>query len=260
MLIGIDTRKDGTIYSRSDTMILISVNQETRKIILTSFMRDTYVYFKSANTYNRLNAAGVIGGPSYVCSMIGNVFGVKVSDYAMVNFFSFIDVVDAMGGIDIEVREEEISHLNDNLVHQNWVRGFPDEMDFIEHGTGDQVLHLNGNQALAYARIRHLGGDTERTERQRKVIMLLIDKVRDMKLAEVYDLLDLILPMVTTNLSEVECMSFLLNLYDYLDYEFVSIRMPLDGTWKYAQIDGKSVVEIVNLDRCRRYLRSVIYS
>ena len=260
MLIGIDTRSDGTIYSRSDTMILLSVNHESRKIILTSFMRDSYVYYKSTNSYNRLNAAGVIGGPSYVCDMIGNVFGVKVSDYALVNFFSFIDVVDAMGGIDIEVREEEISHLNDNLVHQNYVRGYPDEMDFVEHGTGDQVMHLNGNQALAYARIRHLGGDRERTERQRKVIMLLIDKVRDMKLAEVYELLDVILPMVHTNLSELECMSMLLNLTEYLDYEIVSIRMPMDGTWKNSMIDGRSVVEIENLDRCRRYLRSVIYS
>lgn len=257
MLIGTDTRDINNLYSRSDTMILLSVNKETKEIILTSFMRDSYVYISGADTYNRLNAANAIGGPTLLCRTMGSVFGIDVDKYVSVNFFSFIDIVDAMGGVDIEVTEEEIGHLNDNLVHQNWVRGYEDEMDFVEHGTAG-MMHLNGNQALAYARIRYLGGDTGRTARQRQVISLLIDKVRDMTIPEIYDLFEVVLPLIRTNLTEGECLSVLLDAGEYLDYTVKSLRIPYDGAYKYASIKGMSVLEI-DIDKCRRYLRNQIY-
>lgn len=257
LLIGTDTRDIDNLYSRSDAMILLSVNKETKEIILTSFMRDSYVYIPRANTYNRLNAANAIGGPTLLCRTISENFGVRVDKYATVNFFSFIDIVDALGGLDIKVTEEEIGHLNDNLVHQNYVRGYDDEMDFIEHGTAG-LMHLNGNQALAYARIRYVGGDSGRTARQRLVISLIIEKVMDMSITELYDLMDMIMPLVRTNVTELECFSVILNSAEYLDYTIKSIRIPYDGAYKSKMIKGMSVLEL-DLSKCRNYLRRQIY-
>lgn len=239
LLIGTDSRTN-EVKSRSDTMMLVSVNKKTEEITLTSFARDIYTYIPALGYSNRLNVPCAVGGPTMLLDTMKQVFGIEIDGYIMVNFFSFIDVVDALGGVDVELREAEIEYLNKNLNTQNELLGKSQLTDHLGYGTSGMV-HLNGNQALAYARIRQLDGDTMRTARQRSVITALINKAKGLSLQELNDLAKLVLPMVTTNLTQTECMSMLVNALEYFSYDIQTLSIPQASTSYLTMIDGMSV-------------------
>lgn len=240
LLIGTDSRTN-EVKSRSDTMMLVSVNKKTEEITLTSFARDIYTYIPALGYSNRLNVPCAVGGPTMLLDTMKQVFGIEIDGYIMVNFFSFIDVVDALGGVDVELREDEIESLNSNLKVQNKLLNQSDLTDHLKPGTSGAV-HLNGNQTLAYARIRQqLGGDTVRTARQRSVITALINKAKGLSLAQLNDLAKLILPMVTTNLTQTECMSMLVNALEYFSYDIQTLSIPQASSSYLTMIDGMSV-------------------
>lgn len=239
LLIGTDSRTN-EVKSRSDTMMLVSVNKKTEEITLTSFARDIYTYIPALGYSNRLNVPCAVGGPTMLLDTMKQVFGIEIDGYIMVNFFSFIDVVDALGGVDVELREAEIEYLNKNLNTQNELLGKSQLTDHLGYGTSGMV-HLNGNQALAYARIRQLDGDTVRTARQRSVITALINKAKGLSLQELNDLAKLVLPMVTTNLTQTECMSMLVNALEYFSYDIQTLSIPQASSSYLTMIDGMSV-------------------
>lgn len=239
LLIGTDSRTN-EVKSRSDTMMLVSVNKKTEEITLTSFARDIYTYIPALGYSNRLNVPCAVGGPTMLLDTMKQVFGIEIDGYIMVNFFSFIDVVDALGGVDVELREAEIEYLNKNLNTQNELLGKSQLTDHLVYGTSGMV-HLNGNQALAYARIRQLDGDTVRTARQRSVITALINKAKGLSLQELNDLAKLVLPMVTTNLTQTECMSMLVNALEYFSYDIQTLSIPQASSSYLTMIDGMSV-------------------
>lgn len=239
LLIGTDSRTN-EVKSRSDTMMLVSVNKKTEEITLTSFARDIYTYIPALGYSNRLNVPCAVGGPTMLLDTMKQVFGIEIDGYIMVNFFSFIDVVDALGGVDVELREDEIEYLNKNLNTQNELLGNSQLTDHLGYGTSGMV-HLNGNQALAYARIRQLDGDTMRTARQRSVITALINKAKGLSLQELNDLAKLVLPMVTTNLTQTECMSMLVNALEYFSYDIQTLSIPQASSSYLTMIDGMSV-------------------
>lgn len=239
LLIGTDSRTN-EVKSRSDTMMLVSVNKKTEEITLTSFARDIYTYIPALGYSNRLNVPCAVGGPTMLLDTMKQVFGIEIDGYIMVNFFSFIDVVDALGGVDVELREAEIEYLNKNLNTQNELLGKSQLTDHLGYGTSGMV-HLNGNQALAYARIRQLDGDTMRTARQRSVITALINKAKGLSLQELNDLAKLVLPMVTTNLTQTECMSMLVNALEYFSYDIQTLSIPQASSSYLTMIDGMSV-------------------
>ena len=118
--------------------------------------------------------------------------------------------------------------------------------------------HLNGVQTLAYSRIRYIGTDFGRTERQRVVIGEIIKKTKTLSVSELNDLADIVLPMISTNLSKGEVMSLLLSAKEYLNYKVVNGRMPIDGSYRYMTIRGASVLG-VNFDKNKKYWYNLVY-
>lgn len=254
LLIGCDTRKKGGV-GRSDTMILVSLNDKTKKINMTSFMRDIYVSIPGKGN-NRLNAAYAFGGGSLLLDTIENNFAVDVDKYVAVDFYAFVDIVDSIGGIDIYISEAEIPVLNQYIQNINKLNGI-DVNTYLVTTAGNQ--HLNGTQALAYARIRYVGnGDFERTQRQRTVITKVFEKVKTLNLLELNDLLNIFLPMIKTNLTEGEILSLMMNALSYLQYDLESYRIPVDGSYENMRINGMAVLGI-DLKKNQEALQEFIY-
>ncbi len=188
-LFGGDGRTDDEV-SRSDAIMILSIDKTHKKIKLASIMRDTYV-----EVYNhgmtKINHAYAYGGPELAIRTINENFDLDIRDYAFVNFDSFEKLVNTVGGVDIELNVAEVNEINKNV-----------------NGSsigGPGVHHLNGEQALAYSRIRKIGhGDYERTERQRRVISELFEKGKTVKMSQYPKLVDSLFPYVETSLSKME--------------------------------------------------------
>ena len=241
MLLGIDSRNDD--YSgRTDAMILFSINPDTKKAVMTSFLRDMYVNIPGYGG-NRLNTAYALGGTNLLSKTISNNFGIEIDDFVLVNFALVMDVVDAFHGVEIGIETEEIEYLNGYLKEHNRLLNNPEKTDYL---TTDDVgtRLLNGSQALAYARIRYVGTDFGRTSRQREIISVLLNKMKDMNIKEINNLLEQFLPRVRTNLSQKDLATLLFMSLGIKDYTIESMAIPVDNTWKYSQIRGMSVIEV----------------
>ena len=169
-----------------------------------------------------------------------------VDKYVAVDFYSFVDIVDSVGGVDIDVSDAEIPVLNNYVKELNRLNGREESTWFLTEGG---MQHLNGTQALGYARIRYVGnGDFERTERQRLVVSKVFEKVKTMNLLEINNLLNTLLPEVKTNMKEEEIMSLLWKAPTYLTYDLDSMRIPVDGSYQSMRVRGMAVLG-VNLQK-----------
>lgn len=241
LLIGVDSRKD-TYTGRSDSQILISVNQKQKKLVFTSILRDSYVSIPGHGN-NRINAAYATGGASLLTQTIQNNFGIPVNRVAVVNFKVVADFIDALGGVDVNVSQEEIGQINRNLGEQNRIFGNSVGTDTLSLvSAGD--IHLNGNQALAYARIRYIGTDFERTKRQRTVLEDALDKVEDLSLSQQNSLLKQFLPRVHTDLTASEVVDLGALVLRLKSYEVSSFSIPVDGTWRDMRVAGMDVLDV----------------
>lgn len=241
LLIGSDTRIPGGL-GRSDVMMLISINKKTKKIVMTSLMRDIYLSI-SGHGYNRLNAAYAFGGANLLMKTVENNFKIRVDNYVCVDFYSFIDVIDAIGGVTIDVNANELSSINANVREINAKEGHPSN-DGLLLKSGQNIL-LSGKQALGYARIRHVGNsDFERTERQRDIMEQIIIKLRRQSVTKLCGIVGNLLPMVTTNLKKSQLFSLMLSAPGYAKYDVLQCRVPADGSYKGASIDNMSVLSI----------------
>lgn len=255
LLIGTDNR-ESVAGSRSDCMILCSLNKETKKITLTSFLRDCYVEIPKYGN-NRLNAAYSYGGTQLLIDTIEQNFKIHIDRYAQVDFFSFIDIIDEIGGIDIELSKDEIDVLNLYLGEINVLTGRAEGTDYINGKAG--TYHLDGSQALAYARNRKTGNsDFSRTERQRTVLIAVKDAVKNCNLIELNSLLKKLLPNITTDLTEGECLSLILNATSYLSNDIESNRVPYDGTYGNLTVNKMMVID-VDFKENIEYLQRDIY-
>lgn len=243
LLIGIDSRSDSNA-GRSDTMIIMSINRNTKQIILTSLMRDSYVAIPGRGN-NRLNAAHAYGGANLLMQTIEANFGIHIDYFARVNFFSFMDIVDAVGGIDINLTAAELPHVNSASTAQNKI-------------TNAGMNHLNGPQALAYARIRYVGSDYARTQRQRTVLQTVAGKLRGMGLGELNSFLNVALPKIATNMPQGVLNDLVWSMPSTLKYSISEFRVPWDGTGSSVRINGKSVLA-VDITANRNLLNQIIY-
>lgn len=196
-LFGVDSR-DGQLLAgtRSDTMIIASINEKTKEVKLVSVYRDSFLNI-GEDTYNKANAAYAFGGPTQAVDMLNRNLDLDISDYVTVGFSGLIDTVDAIGGIDINIEEEEIQYLNSYQICMAEELGL--EYTPIEN-SGLQTL--NGIQTTAYCRIRYTAGsDFKRTQRQRNVIIQILEKSKTMSIMELNKAVDAVLPKVSTSLS-----------------------------------------------------------
>lgn len=244
LLIGQDA-KAGQPRQRSDTMILITLNKTKKTITMTSFLRDLYV--KIPGYYDtKLNAAFAAGGAELLNKTLEVNFGVQVDGNVEVNFSSFADLIDLLGGVDIELRNDEAKYIN------KWVPDSPQ----LSGG----MMHLDGEQALYYARIRALDPDQDfsRTNRQRKLINTLIEKFKNSNLTTLLGLLDDVLPMITTDMTNSEMIGYVKNFFPMLaDCEVISQRVPADGKYYLAMINKLSCV-VADMDAAREMLKQTM--
>lgn len=240
LLIGSDTRKSGG-RGRSDSMILISINKKTKTITATSILRDIYLQIPGKKN-NRINAAYSLGGADLLMDTIEQNFKLEVNRYASVDFFAFIDIVDAIGGVTLDVSEKEIPVINNYVSEINRLNGEEESLDNLtEPGT----LLLNGKQALGYARNRYIGNnDFERTARQRRVLEQVFLKTKDLGLLELSSLMNKLLPQVTTNLTQGEIFSMILSLPSYAKYDLQQWSIPVNGSYSNLRIEGMAVLGI----------------
>lgn len=243
LLIGQDRRPGQTTRARSDVMVLCSLNEDTREIILTSFMRDMFVPFPEDYLASRMNHAFAWGGMSMLDTVIENDFGIAIDGNVVVDFESFVQVMSLIAPLDIDLKDYEAWSMNKG---RNW-------------GLRTGVNALNAEQLLVYVRTRHVGhGDWERTERQRNVLTKAFEKVRRLSLKELTDLADAALPYVSTDLSNADILGLLYTVFTNRMSIGGTYRIPADDTYSAETIYGMSVL-VPDLKANSAYLQKVIY-
>lgn len=257
LVLGTDSRNKKTDNGRSDSMILISINEATQKVYLTSFMRDMYVKIPGVEQMDKLNAAYAYGGPDLAVETIEQNFKIDINKYVQVDFSAFIDTIDSVGGVTIDVQDEEVETLNSYLKDNNKLVGKDENSDLLTKGG---TYNLNGRQALAYSRIRYVGNaDFERTERQRKVMLQTLERAKDLSIVDINNMLDALLPELTTDITQSEIFSLVLDSPSYLGYEFISQRVPVDNSWEYITVRSMSCLG-VDFEKNISELKNTIYS
>ena len=226
LLIGVD-RRDSSWNGNSDSMILVSINQDTKKVILTSIMRDTYVAIPGVKNY-KINHAMAVGGANLLLETVRQNFKVQVDYYACVDFNAFKNVIDVFGTIPIEMTQAEIDTFGSQLDR------------FQREGN---VYYIDSSFALSYARNRWIGRwDYERTERQRKIILSLVNCMKGGSLSEINDIANTVLPNISHNIPQTELLKLLMNAITYLNYDMVSSRIPYDGMYQSMTIEGQGML------------------
>lgn len=214
-LVGIDSRDDKLKSDwNSDTMIIASINNDTKKVKLVSVYRDTYLCLgeDENNSYGLANSAYCTGGAKKMINMLNKNLDMNISDFVTVNFQAVAETVELLGGIDVEMKKEEVVHLNNYCVETSEVTG----MDYTPLKEIEGVHHLNGVQAVAYARIRKTSGnDFRRAARQREVIYKIVEKAKNSSIATLNTVLDKIFPMIYTSLTEKEILSMGMDMLSY---------------------------------------------
>lgn len=255
LLIGNDSRSNAE-DGRSDAMILLSISSKTNTIHMTSLLRDIYVDIPGHDG-NRLNAAYAYGGPELLMETLEENFDISVNRYMLVNFQAFAALVDAVGGVDIEVTNEEVQYINGYLVEYNQIEGRAEGTDYLDTSLSGKI-HLNGPQALAFCRNRFIGSDFARTERQRKVLSAIFDKAPMAMLTNGGELMEGLLNNLTTNLTTSELSGLMMQSVGLLTYDMVQTSIPLNGTYSNASIRGMSVLE-VDFEANKAYIQKEIY-
>ncbi len=255
LLIGNDSRENGE-DGRSDAMILLSISEKTRTVQMISFLRDMYVEIPGHDG-NRLNAAYAYGGPELLMETVRENFQIPVSRYVLVNFEAFANLVDAVGGVDLELTSEEVEYVNGYLVEYNQLTGRPEGTDYLDTSRSG-LIHLNGPQALAYTRNRYIGTDFGRTERQRKVLSAVIGELPKALLTNPQEVLDGLLSNLTTNLTRGEFLRLTLDAGKLFTYDLQQGSVPVEGSYQNATIRGMAVLE-VDFEQNIRYLNNRIY-
>ena len=215
LLIGQDARTPG-VRARSDSMILVTFNTRAKTVTFTSFMRDSYVQIPGYAS-NKLNHAYQYGGMGLINETLNVNFGVEIDGNVEIDFSQFKDIIDLLGGVEISLTAKEAEYLRNG--HKFDVK------------TGRNLL--TGAQALAYARLREIDSDYQRTERQRKVLMALVEAYKDKPVDQMLELLEKLMERVTTNMTDAQMWEYGLKVIPMLaGARYSSQRLPADGTFK----------------------------
>ncbi len=237
-LFGVDARNGKlSTGTRTDTIMILSVNNNTGEARLVSVYRDTYLNLGN-DVYNKCNAAYAKGGPEQAISMLNMNLDLYITDFVTIGFEGMMEVVDAVGGVEIDIQENEIKHLNNYQASMYATEENPNNLttDYVPI-TEPGLQTLSGYQAVAYCRIRAVGNDFGRTERQRKVLQAILDKAKTLSPSQLNDIADAVFPMVATSLDINEILSLVANV---ANYEIVgSSGFPFDTNITTGKIGSK---------------------
>lgn len=251
LLIGVD-RRDSSWYGNSDVMMLVTVNKDKKTIYLTSFLRDLYANIPGIGV-RKLNAACANGGAELCVETIKKNYGVQIDNYAMVDFNAMIDIVDALGGIELEITDDEVRVANGYIKSMCEANG---DSYAAHQFTSSGLVHMDGYQAVGYARNRYSGNtyDFGRTERQRKVIMAIFEKAKDGGLGSLNSAAQSVLPYVTHNVDEGTVLKLLLQAPGWLDYDIEEQHIPYDRMYY-----SKNEILIPDMKETLSKLRETLY-
>ncbi len=212
-LFGIDTRNTSMEDSRSDCIIICSINNDTQEVKLVSVYRDTFLELaNNSQSYEKATHAYAYGGPQGAVNMLNKNLDLNITEYVSVNFTALTEAIDALGGLDIEVKSSELDKLNECITEQMYYD--PSHTADYVYDTG--ILHLNGVQATAYARIRSTDqGDITRTWRQRHVISKMVEAAKTGGLSKVMDCIDVVVDDISTSLSKKEIVDMATECFNY---------------------------------------------
>lgn len=257
LLFGADQYGD---EGNSDTLILMSIDNRHEKIKLTSFLRDTYVYIPGYYSA-KLNEAYALGGAELSIKTIESNYGIKIDRYAVVNFETFKEIVDIMGGIDIELTYDEIEYINAQIAQNN-------QEEYLPWDTEEGIVHLNGQQALWHARNRggyvngqyfYMGDDWGRVGRQRAFLDAVMNTLRSSaSLSEIVQIVNAVGPNITTNLKSSEITTLISGALTYLGYDMEELTMPEDN-WQEIDNDAGKCLAIIDWNLARRTVAEFIY-
>ncbi len=233
LLVGLDSADALQNGGRSDTLILISLNKLTQKIVMTSFFRDTWSCINVGDDYKyaKINSSYMSGGPTVLIDTIEKNFKVDIDYYVAVDFTSFTDIINALGGLTVEVQEYEANYINRTTVHT------------IDYGP---AVTLNGYEALVFARIRKSDSDSDvsRTRRQRMVIEALIESAKGASLSQLNDVLNLLFKYVKTDLTQMQIMSYAAQALanGWINYEIQQVDLSTEDVFTTGYAGSSSVV------------------
>jgi LCP family protein required for cell wall assembly len=237
-LFGVDRRNTGE-KGNSDTVMVASIDTTNKKIKLSSLMRDSYVNVDGLGM-TKLNAAYAYGGPQLAIKTINQNFKLNIKDYFTVDFYSLEKIIDALGGVQIDVKPAEVAYVNAGVT----------EVANIEKQTPKLISHsglqtLTGRQAVAYARIRYVGNnDFERTDRQRTVLNLLFEKIQNGGIANYSKTINTILPYTETSMSSMDIISLGTKVLTSGTHSLEQERFPVDGYWSDYVYNGIDYLKI----------------
>ena len=238
LLVGLDARP-GETRSRSDTVIVLTIDTRQGAIRMTSFLRDMYVSIPG-HGHNRINTAWVYGGFPLLRDTIEENFGLRVDEYVAVDLTLLTEIFDQLGGLTLDiVSEKQLSAINGVIDGYNYQFGLEANSDFLTH-TG--VQQLNGKQVQAYARYRRGESDFQRSERQREVLWKAFGKLKDMSLAGLSHLAGTIISRLDTSLTLSDVIALIPTMLSLRDAAFEQLQLPYDGEYQATTVSGMDVL------------------
>ena len=262
-LFAIDQRsKNASLDAQnSDTIIVASINNDTKEVKLASVYRDTLLDIGN-DTYTKANAAYAYGGPEQAISMLNTMLDLNITDYVTVNFNAMVAAIDALGGLDLPLSYAEMVFMNDYCIETSAETGrsyTPVELPDPKPENEEEILgtyHLNGVQAVSYCRIRYTASmDMGRTERQRRVIGLMVDKAKSAGIATIFNIMDEVFPLISTSVTKTE----LLNLIPTLMGYSIADTTGFPSKYKFADVKKSSMVVADTLEQNVKELHKFLY-
>lgn len=254
LLFGLDRRFENDA-SRSDSIMIATMNKKEKTLKITSLMRDMYVPIPDHDK-NRINTAYIFGGPTLAIKTVNTNFNMDIEHYATVDFFALEAIIDKLDGIPIEVKAEELEQLN---IIINFLNRLDDDSPKAKPIKEAGKHKLNGRQAVAYCSIRKAGNaDFERTERQRTVLNEIFKKVKKAGIFKFPDILSSVLPHIETNLTKGEILSLGIQALGYDVSNVEEFRLPAKGTFEDKTIDGMRVL-VPDIEKNKELLHEFIY-
>lgn len=262
-LFAIDKRSKNAALDaqNSDTIIVASINNDTKEVKLASIYRDTLLNIGN-DTYTKANAAYAYGGPEQAISMLNTMLDLNITDYVTVNFSAMAEAVDALGGLDLPLSYAEMVFMNDYCIETSEETGksytpveLPDPKPVDEEAALGEY-HLNGVQVVSYCRIRYTSSmDMGRTERQRRVIGLMVDKAKKAGITTIFNIMDQVFPLITTSVSKTELLNMVPSLIGYN----IADTTGFPSKYKFADVKNASMVVADTLEENVKELHAFLY-